>query len=135
MIALSGIASKIASFMLTVTDSQAVFLLFTNILLILVGMFLETNAGILLFAPILIPIAQAYGIDLIHFGAILLLNLEIGLMTPPFAGNIFVACKLTGVPMDKMLPKMIPFFGACLPVLLITTYWPSFSLLIPNLLH
>ena len=135
MIALSGIAAKIAGFMLNVTDSAAVFLLCTNILLILVGMFLETNAGILLFAPILIPVAQAYGIDLIHFGAILLLNLEIGLMTPPFAGNIFVACKLTGVPMDKMLPKMIPFFGACLPVLLITTYWPSFSLFIPHLLH
>ena len=135
MVSLGGVAAAIADFMHNVTDSAAVFLLVTNLLLILVGMFLETNAGILLFAPILCPIAQSYGIDLIHFGAMLLLNLEIGLMTPPFAGNIFVACKVTGVGMDTMLKKMIPFFIACFPVLLITTFWPAFSMTIPALLH
>lgn len=135
MVSLGGIASIISNFMHTVTDSPVIFLLLTNLLLILVGMFLETNAGILLFAPILCPIAESYGIDLVHFGAILLLNLEIGLMTPPFAGNIFVACKVAGVGMDTMLKKMIPFFIACIPVLIITTYWPAFSMTIPALLH
>lgn len=132
-VALSGVANTIAQFMLNVTESPAVFLVFVNLLLILVGMFLETNAGLLLFCPILCPIAAAYGVDLVHFGAIILLNLEIGLMTPPFAGNIFVACKMTNVTMDKMLKDMIPFFCCCIPVLLITTYWPAFSMFIPNL--
>lgn len=131
-VALSGVAKQIADFMMNVSDKPGVFLLFVNLLLILVGMFLETNAGILLFCPILCPIATAYGIDLVHFGAILLLNLEIGLMTPPFAGNIFVSCKMTGVTMDKMLKDMIPFFACCLPVLILTTYWPTFSMWIPN---
>ena len=135
MVSLGGIAAAITDFMHNVTDNAAVFLIVTNLLLILVGMFLETNAGILLFAPILCPIAQSYGIDLIHFGAMLLLNLEIGLMTPPFAGNIFVACKVTGVGMDTMLKKMIPFFIACIPVLLLTTFWPAFSMTIPALLR
>ena len=135
MVSLGGIAAAITDFMHNVTDNAAVFLIVTNLLLILVGMFLETNAGILLFAPILCPIAQSYGIDLIHFGAMLLLNLEIGLMTPPFAGNIFVACKVTGVGMDTMLKKMIPFFLACIPVLLLTTFWPAFSMTIPALLR
>ena len=135
MVSLGGIAKAITDFMHNVTSSAVIFLIITNLLLILVGMFLETNAGILLFAPILCPIAQSYGIDLIHFGAMLLLNLEIGLMTPPFAGNIFVACKVTGVGMDQMLKKMIPFFIACIPVLLITTFWPAFSMTIPMLLR
>lgn len=135
MVSLGGVAATISDFLHNVTDSTVVFLIITNLLLILVGMFLETNAGILLFAPILCPIAESYGLDLVHFGAMLLLNLEIGLMTPPFAGNIFVACKVTGVSMDTMLKKMIPFFIACIPVLLLTTFWPAFSMTIPALLH
>ena len=65
-----------------------------NLALLVVGMFMETNTSILLLTPILVPVAKAYGIDPIHFGAILLLNLEIGMITPPFAVNVFVACKL-----------------------------------------
>ncbi len=95
----------------------------------------KTNTGILLFCPILFPIAQAYGIDLVHFGAMLLLNLEIGLITPPFAANLFVACKMTKLSIDEILKDLIPFFLVCVPVLLITTFWEPFSLFIPNLLN
>ena len=135
MVALGGITKTITSFMMNVTDSKVVFLLICNVLLILVGMFLETNTGILLFCPILCPIAQAYGIDLVHFGAMLLLNLEIGLCTPPFAANLFVACKLTKVSIDEILKDMIPFFAVCIPVLLLTTFWEPFALFIPNLIN
>lgn len=135
MVALGGITKTITSFMMNVTDSKVVFLLICNVLLILVGMFLETNTGILLFCPILCPIAQAYGIDLVHFGAMLLLNLEIGLCTPPFAANLFVACKLTKVSIDEILKDMIPFFVVCIPVLLLTTFWEPFALFIPNLIN
>jgi len=133
MVAMGGIAAKVQAFMMEVTNSGAVYLIFVNLLLILVGMFLETNCGILLFTPILLPIAQAYGIDPVHFGAIMLLNLEIGLATPPFAANIFVACKLSKLRIDEIMKPMIPFYCCCLPVLLITTYWPAFSLWIPSI--
>lgn len=135
MVALGGITKTITTFMMNITDSKIVFLLICNVLLILVGMFLETNTGILLFCPILCPIAQAYDIDLVHFGAMLLLNLEIGLITPPFAANLFVACKMTKLSIDEILKDLIPFFLVCIPVLLITTFWEPFSLFIPNLLN
>lgn len=135
MVALGGVTKTITAFMLGITDSKVVFLLVCNVLLILVGMFLETNTGILLFCPILCPIAQAYGINLVHFGAMLLLNLEIGLITPPFAANLFVACKLSKLSLDEIMKDLIPFFLACIPVLIITTFWEPLSLFIPNLLN
>ena len=135
MVALGGVTKTITEFMMNVTDSKVVFLIICNLLLVLVGMFLETNTGILLFCPILCPIAQAYGIDLVHFGAMLLLNLEIGLITPPFAANLFVACKMSKLSMDEILKDLMPFFFVCIPTLLVTTFWEPFSLLIPNMLN
>lgn len=135
MVALGGVTKTITEFMMNVTDSKVVFLLITNVLLVLVGMFLETNTGILLFCPILCPIAQAYGINLVHFGAMLLLNLEIGLITPPFAANLFVACKMSELSLDEILKDLIPFFLVCIPVLLLTTFCEPFALFIPNLLN
>ena len=103
LIAFSGIPSTLFTYgqvtkaltdaLLSITSSGAVFLIAVNILLLFVGMFMETNTTILLFAPILVPAAVAYGIDPIHFSAIMLLNLEMGMITPPMASNIFVACK------------------------------------------
>src|SRR5690606_27012040 len=81
-------ATAFTNFILGVTDSPVTFLLVVNVLLIIIGMFMETNTAILLFAPILVPAAKAFGIDPLHFAAIMLLNLEIGMITPPFACNI-----------------------------------------------
>ncbi len=133
LVAVCGIATKIATAMGNFTDSPVVFLLITNVLLIFAGMFLETNTAILLFCPILCPIAQAYGIDLVHFGAVFLLNIEIGLITPPFAANLFVGCKMTGCSLDEILKYLLPFYAACIPVLLIVTFWEPFSLFFPRL--
>ena len=133
MVAMGGLTAEITDFLMNITDSKIVFLLITNVLLILIGMFLETNTGILLFCPILCPIAQAYGINLVHFGAMLLLNLEIGLITPPFAANLFVGCKMTGCSIDEIMKDLLPFYGVCVPVLLITTFWEEFSLFLPGL--
>jgi len=133
MVAMGGITQKVADFLMSVTDSKVVFLLIVNLILILVGMFLETNCGILLFTPIFVPIAQQYGVDPVHFGAIMLLNLEIGLITPPFAANLFVACKLSKLRIDEVMKPLLPFYACCIPVLLITTYWPAFSLWLPGI--
>ncbi len=126
-------ATAVTKVLLGVTESPAVFLLIINGMLLIVGMFMETNTSILLLAPILVPAAKAYGIDPIHFGAIMLLNLEIGLITPPFAVNLFVACRLGGVSMDKVLRPIMGFIAICIPVLLLTTYVPSISLAIVKL--
>jgi C4-dicarboxylate transporter DctM subunit len=125
MFTFAGAGQALSQFMLGVTDSPAMFLLIVNCVLIVVGMFMETNTSILLLGPILIPAAQAFGIDPIHFGAVMLLNLEIGMITPPFACNLFVACRISGLTMDKLLKPILGFIACCIPVLLITTYVPS----------
>lgn len=133
-ISLGGVSAQLTDALMSVSSSKFVFLIAVNVLLIICGMFLETNAGILLFAPMLIPIAKAYGVDPLHFGAIMLVNLEIGLLTPPFAACLFVGCKMTRTTIDEVMKPMLPFYACCLPILLITTYWPDFSLWLPRLL-
>jgi C4-dicarboxylate transporter DctM subunit len=123
----------VTDFLLSMTQSPVMFLVLVNLALLVVGMFMETNTSILLLTPILVPIAKAYGIDPIHFGAVLLLNLEIGMITPPFAVNVFVACKLGNSTMDRILKHNIMFCLICLPVLVLTTFMPSLSLYFVNL--
>ncbi len=133
MITQTRIPAILTEAMFSVTHSKVVFLLILNLLLIIVGMFMETNSSILLLGPILIPIATSFGVDPIHFAGIMLLNLEIGMITPPFAANLFVGCRVGNVTIDKVLPSMIPFFVACLIVLLLTTYIPGLVTWLPNL--
>jgi len=133
MISLGGIATAIAEFLLSVTESKAIFLIIVNLLLLIVGMFMETTTAVILFSSLLAPIAEAYGIDLVHFGAVMLLNLEIGMITPPYAGNIFVACKITKCKFNNIIKPLLPFYIACIVVLLITTFVPQFSLWLPGI--
>ncbi len=123
-------ATAVTDWLLGITQSPVVFLLLVNGVLLIVGMFMETNTSILLLAPILAPAATAFGIDPIHFSAVMLLNLEIGMITPPFACNIFVACRLGDLSMDKILVPILGFIACCIPVLFATTYVPSISLCI-----
>ena len=111
MITFTRIPAMLTDAMLSLTDSKIVFLLILNILLIIVGMFMETNSSILLLGPILIPVATSFGVDPIHFAGIMLLNLEIGMITPPFAANLFVGCRVGKVSMDQVLPSMVPFLS------------------------
>ncbi|MCI8609867.1 MAG: TRAP transporter large permease [Firmicutes bacterium] len=133
MITYTRIPAILTEAMFSITHSKIVFLLILNLMLIVVGMFMETNSSILLLGPILIPIATSFGVDPIHFAGIMLLNLEIGMITPPFAANLFVGCRVGKLNMEDVLPKMIPFFLACLVVLGITTYVPAVATFLPNL--
>lgn len=133
MITYTRIPTMLTDAMLGMTENKYVFLLILNILLILVGMFMETNSSILLLGPILIPVATSYGVDPIHFAGIMLLNLEIGMITPPFAANLFVGCRVGKEDIGAVIPKMVPFFGACLIVLIMTTYIPHIALFLPGL--
>jgi len=133
MMAYAGIAAQMVDFVLSVTDNPIIFLIMVNLMLLLVGMFLEINTSILLFAPILIPMAQVYGINPIHFAAIVLLNLNIGMITPPFAVNLFAACKLTGVPMNRVIKPLLPFLACCIVTLILVTYIPGLSMFFNNM--
>ena len=133
MITYTRIPDMLTEAMFMITSSKVVFLLLINIMLIIVGMFMETNSSILLFGPILIPVAISYGVDPIHFAGIMLLNLEIGMITPPFAANLFVGCRVAGLNMNDILKDMLPFFAACIGVLLLTTYVPSIATWLPSL--
>ena len=134
MITYTRIPMMLTNAMLEITDSKIIFLLILNGLLIIVGMFMETNSSILLLGPILIPVATSFGVDPIHFAGIMLLNLEIGMITPPFAANLFVGCRVGKLNMNDVIPSMIPFYIACFIVLIITTYCPAIATWLPNLI-
>lgn len=135
MITYTGISSDLTAFMLRHTGSRTAFLVLVNLLLLVIGMFMETNTSILLFAPILIPVAKAYGVDPVHFSAICLLNLEIGMITPPFAVNLFTACRISGVSINQVMRPLLPFIAVCLVVLALTTFYPGLALEIVKLSH
>ena len=114
-------------------DSQFIFLLFVNILFLLIGSGLDTPAAIVILAPILHPVALKLGIDPIHFGTVVVVNFVIGYITPPIAYNIFVAKNLTDISMEEASIACIPFFIASLAALALITYVPAISLFFPRL--
>lgn len=103
-------------------------LLAINILLLLVGMFLDTASSILVLTPLLVPIAKALGVDPVHFGVILVMNLSIGTFTPPFGINIFVGQAVFKAPVSSIYPGLLPFIAAAIAALMVVTYFPQLSL-------
>lgn len=124
---LAQIPVHLAELALSVTTDPLVFLLMVNLLMLLIGMLMETNTAVLLMAPLLAPVAQRYGIDPLHFGVILVTNIEVGLLTPPMAANIFVASKATGAPISGLVRYVWPYLIASIGMLLIITYVPILS--------
>ena len=108
------------------------FLLVVNIVLLVAGAFMEPSAIILILAPILFPIAMQLGIDPIHLGIIMVVNMEIGLITPPVGLNLFVASAVTGMPVTQVIRAVLPWLALMLSFLVIITYVPSISLALPN---
>ncbi|HWR05845.1 TRAP transporter large permease [Sporomusa sp.] len=128
-----GVAESVTMMMTDVTDNPAVFLLIVNLLLLLVGMFLDGNAAIIVLTPLLMPTVHTMGIDPVHFGITMIFNLSIGAITPPFGTTMFLTCNLTGVKMDEYLKEILPFYAALLVTLAITTYYPPLSLLLADM--
>lgn len=128
VLTLMQVPQAVAEFTVGITDNPIVFLILVNVLLFLVGMFMETNAAVLLMAPLLFPTALQFGIDPVHFGIILVTNIEIGLITPPMAANIYVSSKINRSPLPEMLPYIWRFLLASVLTLLLITYVPALSL-------
>jgi len=130
---LEQIPTMVANLMLGITDSKVVILILLNLLLLVVGCLLETTSAILILSPILYPVAAAFGVDIVHFGIMMVINLAIGFITPPVGVNLFVACGIGGIPFMDLVKKIIPFLIALLISLLLITYIPDIVLLIPRM--
>jgi C4-dicarboxylate transporter DctM subunit len=103
-------------------------LLAINLLLLAIGMFLDTASSILVLSPLLVPVARAIGVDPVHFGVIFVMNLSIGTFTPPFGINIFVGQAVFKSPLSVIYPGLVPFIAAAVAALLVVTYTPQLSL-------
>ncbi len=134
ILAFNQIPQSLAAAFLSISSSKYVFLLLINVMLLVVGMFCEAGAAMVILAPLLAPLASALGIDLIHFGIIMMTNLAIGMMTPPVGVNLYVVCDTADVKIEGMMKYLMVFFAVLIVDLLVITYVPGISLLIPNLL-
>jgi tripartite ATP-independent transporter DctM subunit len=119
---------QIGALLTTITDDPILFLLLVNLFLLLVGMFMETFAAIVILGPILSPIAISYGIDPVHFGLIVIVNLAVGMVTPPVGVNLFIACGIARISMEELMRPISVFLAVLIANLAIITYVPGISL-------
>ncbi|WP_099867583.1 TRAP transporter large permease [Pararhizobium haloflavum] len=124
----SGLPSIIAEWVQQVFTNKVAFLFAVNIFLFLVGMFIETSAAILVLAPLLTPIAIAYGVDPVHFGLIIVVNLALGMFTPPVGVNLFAACAVANISIQRIIPALVPMVAVVMGCVLLVTYVPFISL-------
>ncbi len=113
---------------------RTAFLILLNLVLLLIGMFLESFSAVIVFLPILFPIAQSFGIDPVHFGIIATVNLAIGYITPPYGATLFVACGLSGQSVRAVTTRVVPILLAMIVILILVTYVPESFLWLPNLM-
>jgi C4-dicarboxylate transporter DctM subunit len=128
LLTVSGTSEAASKFVGGLAVSPWVVLLAINLLLLVVGMFLDTASAILIFTPVLVPIARAIGVDPIHFGVILVMNLSLGTFTPPFGVNLFVGQAVLKANLREMYLGVVPFFLVALIALQLVTYLPALSL-------
>ena len=134
MMALMQIPAKVTQFFLGLSDNKYVFLLLVNLLLLLLGTFMDLAPMLLICTPIFMPVILKLGIDPVHFGMIMILNLGIGLITPPVGPTLFVGCAVGKVTIEQLSRELWPFYGAMCFALLLVTYIPAISLWLPGLL-
>jgi TRAP-type C4-dicarboxylate transport system permease large subunit len=130
----TGVTAAIGQWVLGVTDQPWQFLLLANLLMLFVGCFLEPTAAITILAPILVPICQQLGIDLVHFGLIMVLNLMIGLLHPPMGMVLFVLARVANLSVERTTMAILPWLVPLLGSLILITYVPSISLWLPRLM-
>jgi tripartite ATP-independent transporter DctM subunit len=132
LMAFLRVPAAMVAWMNTISDNPLVILLMLNVILLLLGTFMDMGPTIIITTPIFLPVAQAYGIDPVHFGVIMILNLGIGLNTPPVGAVQFVACAVGKISVWEAMRSIWPFYGAGLVVLALITYVPALSLWLPS---
>ena len=135
LITRAGVPDAIGHWLEEVLKTPAYFLLGVNLALFLIGMFIETSAAIIVLAPILAPVAMHFGIDPVHFGLVMVVNLALGMITPPFGVNLFAACTVARISLDRIIKDLIPFVLVVLACLMVITYVPGLSLGLRDLVY
>ncbi len=133
VLAIERIPVMLAESITNITANPLLIMIFINILFLVVGCFMETLAAIIILSPILLPVATAVGVDPIHFGIIMIVNLSIGFITPPLGLNLFVSARVAGLTLEDVSKGVLPFLFAMLITLILLTYIPTISLFLPNI--
>jgi len=126
---------KLANLIMGISHSQWVFLLLVNILFLIAGCFLNATAILIILVPILLPMAEKFGVDLIHFGIMLIANLGIGYVTPPVGTCLYVACGISKQPLSEVIKPLLPYIFVMVFMLIFVTYIPWISLVVPNMIY
>ena len=144
MIGVSSIMSWVMSFthipeiiangLIGMTNSKIVILLIMNVILLIVGTFMDPTPAVLIFTPIFLPIATSFGMHPIHFGIMMVFNLCIGTITPPVGPILFTGCKVANVKIEEVFKTLLPYFAVTTVILLLVTFIPALSMTIPNML-
>jgi C4-dicarboxylate transporter DctM subunit len=134
LLSLEGVTTAIADGVLGLTNNKIIILILINVVLLIVGMIMDAGPAIIILSPILLGIVKPLGVDPIHFGVIMIMNLSIGLITPPVGVNLFVGTKITNISMESTFKYVFTLLAGMLAVLLVITYIPGISLLLPGLM-
>ena len=130
---INQLPEELTGLILNVSSNPMVFLLLVNIVLLIIGCVMEVGVAIIILVPILSPVATQFGIDPLHFAMIVVVNLCIGLITPPVGVVLFVACGISGESMESITKAIWPFLFAIVAVLILVTYLPAFTVTLPKL--
>lgn len=133
VLSFTGLPQAISGALLAVTDNKYLLLLIINIILLIVGTFMDMAPALLIFTPIFLPVIQSIGMSEIQFGVMMVMNLAIGTVTPPVGSVLFVGCSVANLRVEKVVPRLIPYFVAIVAGLLLITYVPAFSLWLPSM--
>lgn len=135
LITRAGVPAAIGGWIAETFGSAGSYLLAVNLFLFVVGMFVETSASIIVLAPILAPVAMHFGIDPVHFGLIMVVNLALGMVTPPFGVNLFAACQVAGLSLEQIIGRLVPFVIVVFACLMVITYVPAVTLFFRGLVY
>jgi len=135
LITRAGIPNLVGNSLTVAFDNPVMFLLAVNCALFVIGMFIETSAAIIVLAPILAPIAISFGVDPVHFGVIMVVNLALGMITPPFGVNLFAACTVAQISLNRIVNSLLPFVALMIVCLMLITYIPSISLTLRDMVY
>jgi tripartite ATP-independent transporter DctM subunit len=133
LLALLRVPTSMIAFMQGISDNPIIILLLINLLLLILGSFMDMSPLIVITTPIFLPVAVAFGVDPVHFGVIMVLNLGIGLCTPPVGAVLFVGCAVGKIGVGEVIRTIWPFYGAAFVTLMLVTYIPGLSLWLPSL--
>jgi C4-dicarboxylate transporter DctM subunit len=135
ILTVTGLAAQASNVLISVSSgNKYIFLLIVNIILLIAGCFIDANSACYILVPILVPVATALGINPIHLGCIMIVNMAIGMVTPPVGVNLYVGCGIAKISLKEISIAVLPFIVASIVALLLTTYVPIISMFLPNLL-